>query len=100
TYGALALIDGKFHYSPAFVVNCEDTTGAGDIFHGAFCFSMLKGMSIDEALEFSNALAALNCTAIGARGGISTEEAARNLIARAERRINKEIAARAAAWKR
>jgi sulfofructose kinase len=99
TYGALALIDGKFHYSPAFVVNCEDTTGAGDIFHGAFCFAMLKGMSIDEALEFSNALAALNCTAIGARGGISTEEAARNLIARAERRINKEIAARAAAWK-
>jgi sulfofructose kinase len=98
-YGALALIDGKFHYSPAFVVNCEDTTGAGDIFHGGFCYALLKEMTIDEALQFANALAALNCTAIGARGGISSEEAARNLIARAERRVNKEIAARAAAWR-
>ena len=94
-YGALALLEGKFHYSPAFVVSCEDTTGAGDIFHGGFCYALLKGMPIAEALEFSNALAALNCTAIGARGGISTEAAARNLIARGERRSNKEIALRA-----
>lgn len=99
-YGALALIEGKFHYSPAFVVNCEDTTGAGDVFHGAFCYALLQEMAIDEALEFSNALAALNCTAIGARGGISTQEAASNLIARADRRTNKEIAATAAARNR
>jgi sulfofructose kinase len=99
-YGALALIEGKFHYSPAFVVNCEDTTGAGDVFHGAFCYALLQDMAIDEALEFSNALAALNCTAIGARGGISTQEAASNLIARADRRTNKEIAATAAARNR
>lgn len=95
-YGALALVEGKFHYSPAFVVNCEDTTGAGDIFHGAFCYALLQEMSIAETLEFANALAALNCTAIGARGGISTEAAARNLMARGERRSNKEVAERAA----
>ena len=99
-YGALALIEGKFHYSPAFVVNCEDTTGAGDVFHGAFCYALLQDMAIDAALEFSNALAALNCTAIGARGGISTQDAASNLIARAERRMNKDIAANAAARNR
>lgn len=95
-YGALALLEGVFHYSPAFVVNCEDTTGAGDIFHGGFCYAVLKQMPIAEALEFANALAALNCTAIGARGGISTEAAARNLIARGERRGNKDIAAHVA----
>ena len=35
-HGALAREDGRFYYSPAFVVNCVDTTGAGDVFHGAF----------------------------------------------------------------
>jgi len=33
--GSLALEAGRFVYSPAFVVNCVDTTGAGDVFHGA-----------------------------------------------------------------
>ena len=40
--GALALVDGKFIYSPAFVVNCVDTTGAGDVFHGAFCYAVCR----------------------------------------------------------
>src|SRR5579864_109070 len=69
-HGALARVDGKFVYSPAFVVNCVDTTGAGDVFHGAFCYAVLQNMPMQDALEFSNAMAALNCTAIGARGGI------------------------------
>jgi signal transduction histidine kinase len=46
-----------------------DTTGAGDIFHGAFCYAVLEGMPMRQVLEFSNAMAALNCTALGARGG-------------------------------
>jgi sulfofructose kinase len=85
-HGALARVDGRFHYSPAFVVNCVDTTGAGDVFHGAFCYGVLQGWPIGEILEFSNALAALNCTKLGARGGLATEAAARKLITRAERR--------------
>src|SRR5215469_4009063 len=70
-HGSLALQDGEFHYAPAMVVNCVDTTGAGDVFHGAFCYAVLQGMAMGEALEFSNAMAALNCTAAGARGHIS-----------------------------
>lgn len=89
-HGALALADGRFVYSPAFVVNCVDTTGAGDVFHGAFCYAVLQEMSIEESLEFSNAMAALNCTALGARGGIATAEHARALIARAERRSHSD----------
>jgi sulfofructose kinase len=92
-YGALARTAGRYVYSPAFVVNCVDTTGAGDIFHGAFCYAVVRGMSIEESLEFSNAMAALNCTAMGARGGIATAEEARALIARGERRIKPELAA-------
>jgi len=93
-HGALALIGGRFVYSPGFVVNCLDTTGAGDVFHGGFCYSVLEEMPIGEALTFSNALAALNCTAIGARGRLATVDEAQSLIARGERRIHQEISRR------
>jgi sulfofructose kinase len=48
------------------------------------------------ALEFSNAMAALNCTALGARTGIRGIEEIRGLMARSERRSQAEFAARAA----
>jgi sulfofructose kinase len=44
-----------------------------------------------ETLEFSNAMAALNCTALGARGGIASEAEARALMERAERRLKPEF---------
>ena len=90
-HGSLALVEGEFLYSPAYVVNCLDTTGAGDVFHGAFCYSVLEGMPISEALDFSNAMAALNCTAIGARGGIKSQREVRQLMSRAERRSLPDI---------
>ena len=90
-HGSLALEAGKFFYSPAFVVNCVDTTGAGDIFHGAFCYAVLQRMPLREALDFSNAMAALNCTALGARGGIRSRAEAIALMARAERRSSREF---------
>ncbi len=94
-HGALAREDGRFVYSPAFVVNCVDTTGAGDVFHGAFCYAVLQDMPLREALEFANAMAALNCTAYGARGGIRPVEEVRALMTRAERRVHPDLALRA-----
>ena len=91
-HGSLARVDGKFYYSPAYVVNCTDTTGAGDIFHGAFCYAVLQGLPIQQILDLSNALAALNCTALGARGKLATLEEAHALMGRAERRINRDYA--------
>ena len=95
-HGALARENGEFFYSPAFVVNCVDTTGAGDVFHGAFCYAVLQEMPMRDALEFSNAMAALNCTALGARGGIRGLEEIHGLMARGERRVDLEFAAHAA----
>ncbi len=89
-HGSLALADEGFVYSPAFVVNCVDTTGAGDVFHGAFCYAVLQKMSIRDTLEFSNAMAALNCTALGARGRVGTVDQARALMQRAERRTHRD----------
>jgi sulfofructose kinase len=90
-HGALARADGQFVYSPAFIVTCVDTTGAGDVFHGAFCYAVLQKLPMREALDLSNAMAALNCTAIGARGGVKTLVEAKALMAKGERRSQSEF---------
>ncbi len=69
--GVIAWDRERFHYCPAYVVEAVDTTGAGDIFHGAFVYAQHAGLSVDEQLAFSCAAAALNCKALGARGGIA-----------------------------
>ncbi len=86
--GALLYHEGRFHYSPGFVVETVDTTGAGDVFHGAFAFALLADWDIVRALDFANAMAALNCTVLGARGGIKSQAAAEELMARGSRHIN------------
>lgn len=70
--GALSLLGGEFYYSPGFAVEAVDTTGAGDVYHGAFLFGLWKNWPLDSILHFANAAAALNCVRLGARGGLST----------------------------
>lgn len=99
-YGSLALQDGEWFYSPAFQIKCIDTTGAGDAFHGAFCYAMVMGFPLQQALTFSNAAAAINCTGIGARGHIPTLPEVGALLTDAERGnvhrlVSREIAERA-----
>lgn len=65
--------DGRNFYSqPAFPVKVVDTTGAGDVFHGAFEYRYLKGGDWVECLRFAAAVAALKCTEFGGRTGIPT----------------------------
>jgi len=68
--GALAWDGERFFQAPGFIVEPVDTTGAGDIFHGAYIYGLLGGWDTARCLEFSCAAAALNCTRAGARGGI------------------------------
>jgi sulfofructose kinase len=86
--GALVYHAGRFYYSPGFVVETVDTTGAGDVFHGAFIFGLIQGWPIERILDFSNAMAALNCTALGARGGIKSQAEAEKLMAAGARHVN------------
>jgi len=61
----------RFH-TPAFDVEVVDTTGAGDVFHGAYLVGLLHGWDLRTIATFSSAVAALNCTKLGGRSGIPT----------------------------
>jgi len=70
--GSVFEIDGKMFRQDAFKVKVIDTTGAGDVFHGAFGFGFLQGWDIEKTIEFASAVSALKCTKLGGRAGIPT----------------------------
>ncbi len=84
--GVLAWDGSRFHYSPAFEVKPVDTTGAGDVFHAAFAYSLLRGDQLPRSLEFSCAAAGLSCLGVGARGGIANLEKIEEMIRTGPRR--------------
>ena len=55
---------------PAKQVETVDTTGAGDVFCGAFSVYLSGKHSLTEAVEFANAAAAIAVTRIGAQSAI------------------------------
>ncbi len=61
--------DDEFH-TPAFKVNVVDTTGAGDVFHGAYLVGLLRGWDLRRTALFSTAVSAIKCGALGGRAGI------------------------------
>jgi len=62
------------YYQPAFKVRVVDTTGAGDVFHGAFVAGLLKNWQLPEILKFASAVAAIKCRQLGGRKGIPNME--------------------------
>ena len=54
----------------AYRVETVDTTGAGDVYHGAYIFGLLKGWDLRQRMRFASAAAALKCTKPGGRTGI------------------------------
>ncbi|OGV36298.1 MAG: hypothetical protein A2020_07815 [Lentisphaerae bacterium GWF2_45_14] len=63
--------DGKnLMKCPSFRVNAVDTTGAGDVFHGAFVYKYAEGGTWFECMRFASAVSALKCTKFGGRTGI------------------------------
>jgi sulfofructose kinase len=68
--GAVFWNHGKLLRSSAFKVPAVDTTGAGDVFHGAFIYGLLQKWDLEEIIQFAHAAAAMKCMQIGARRGI------------------------------
>ncbi len=80
--GCLAVLDGTVRRFPAYPVKVTDSTGAGDVFHGAFLAAWLRGMDTERCIRFASAAAALKCEKMGGRAGIPTFEAALALMER------------------
>jgi sulfofructose kinase len=79
--GVLAWDGTEFQYAAAYRVAVVDTIGAGDMFHAGFIYGLLQGWPLRRQLEFGCAAAALNCTGMGARGGIQPVARIEGLIA-------------------
>jgi sulfofructose kinase len=73
-HGILWLDDEGLHEQAAYSVDVVDTTGAGDVFHGAYTLALAEGQSVRDAMRFASATAALKCTHQGGRTGIPTRD--------------------------
>lgn len=70
--GALLLEGDRLHRVPAFPVAAVDTTGAGDVFRGAFIYALLRRDAPADILRFAAAAAAVSCTREGAMDSVPT----------------------------
>ena len=73
--------EGSGH-EDTYKVKAVDTTGAGDVFHGALAACLAQRMEWRESLASASAAGALCCTKIGARPGIPTKEEVEEFLAR------------------
>ena len=68
--GSFTKIDGEYQIIPSIKVEAVDTTGAGDIFHGAFLYFIANGYSLYESIHYASITSAISVTRIGSRYSI------------------------------
>jgi sulfofructose kinase len=67
-------------HQPAFKVKAVDTTGCGDVFHGAYACALARGMPLEDRIRFAAATAALKATRPGGQAGIPSLPAVRRYL--------------------
>jgi ribokinase len=65
--GAFVAGEGIKKLVPGFKVKAVDTTAAGDTFNGALAVALVEGKTLENAVRFANAAAALSVTRLGAQ---------------------------------
>ena len=68
--GSYTTTTGESFHTPAFKVDVVDTTGAGDVYHGAYLVGLLHGWDLHKTATFATAVSAIECTKLGGRCGI------------------------------
>ena len=68
---------GTCRHLPAYAVRAVDTTGAGDVFHGAFAYGVLRAWPLELNLQVASLAAALSVQGRGGRRSIPTLDAVR-----------------------
>jgi sulfofructose kinase len=63
------------YHQPALSVEVVDTTGCGDVFHGAYAAALVRGQAVPDAMRFASVAAGLKATRRGGQAGIPTRAA-------------------------
>ncbi len=71
---------GDVRHVPAYTVQVVDTTGCGDVFHGAYAAGITWGWSILRCIRFASAAAAIKATKTGGRAGIPDRAAVERFL--------------------
>ncbi|MBA4149473.1 MAG: hypothetical protein H0X66_15275 [Verrucomicrobia bacterium] len=62
----------KIKHQPIFKVEVLDTTGCGDVFHGAYAWALSQGLPPEERIRMATGVSALQATKLGAQAGVPT----------------------------
>jgi sulfofructose kinase len=71
-HGYLWIDDTGTHHRPAFPITPQDTSGAGDAFHGGFVWALSERLETEACVRIAQATAALKCHHPGNRAGLPT----------------------------
>lgn len=78
--GLLYEENGELKHLDAFKTTAIDTTGAGDIFHGAFAYCLAKKYSLLDILKISSMTASISTETLGGQSSIPTKETVNNRL--------------------
>lgn len=70
SHGSFTEIDGKYKQIPSVNVKSVDSTGAGDIFHGAFTYFIGNNYPLEDAIHYASIAGAISVTRVGSRFSI------------------------------
>ena len=68
--GSFTKINNKYEIIPSIKVKAIDSTGAGDIFHGALAYFLLKKYDLKKAIKYASITGAISVTKVGSRFSI------------------------------
>lgn len=78
--GSLYKYDGHIGIMDAIDVEAVDSTGAGDLFHGAFTYGVSKKYNLNTVLTIATVAGGISVTRIGGRNSVATKEEMRQYI--------------------
>ena len=64
----------------AYEIDCVDTNGAGDTFHGAFLAAYIEGKSLEESIQFASATSAIKCMKAGVRSALPNKKTVEDFL--------------------